>query len=214
MNIHAEGCRPQAKRRLLSLYEQTYGRTAGKSGCRCRPRPCHRRFAHAGPADAPHRKLALHGFAHAVACAAGGCGEGARYSPAARRWINGAGDRQWRCARRQDAGWCDAGQHRCQARERVVCQALVARSSDDAIGQINTGLVSDGYHLAIAEGTELAKPVEIQILGNEGSHTRLAADFGKGVKANNRRTAPGRRRLRVSGVQRCSWRRRGCGLDH
>lgn len=62
-------------------------------------------------------------------------------------------------------------------------KALGARGFDDTIGQINTGLVSDGYHLAIADGVELAKPLEIQAFAGEGSHTRLAVNVGKGVKA-------------------------------
>ena len=62
-------------------------------------------------------------------------------------------------------------------------RALGARGFDDTIGQINSGLVSDGYHLSFADGTEFEKPLEIQVLGGEGSHTRLAANFGKNVKA-------------------------------
>jgi Fe-S cluster assembly protein SufD len=62
-------------------------------------------------------------------------------------------------------------------------KALGARGFDDTVGQINTGLISDGYHLAIADGVELSKPLEIQVLANEGSHTRLAVNFGKGAKA-------------------------------
>ncbi|MGL4490128.1 MAG: Fe-S cluster assembly protein SufD [Rhizobiaceae bacterium] len=62
-------------------------------------------------------------------------------------------------------------------------KALGSRGLDDAIGAINAGLVSDGYHLSFAEGAATEKPIEIQIHANEGSHTRLAVNFAKGSKA-------------------------------
>jgi Fe-S cluster assembly protein SufD len=61
-------------------------------------------------------------------------------------------------------------------------KALGARGFDDTVGQINTSLVSDGYHIAVAEGSELAKPLEIQVLAGTGSHTRLAVNIGGGAK--------------------------------
>jgi Fe-S cluster assembly protein SufD len=62
-------------------------------------------------------------------------------------------------------------------------RALVARGTDDAIGQINTALVSDGYHLDIADGTELGSPIEVQFAADQDSHTRLAIKAGKGARA-------------------------------
>ncbi|MGB8818567.1 MAG: Fe-S cluster assembly protein SufD [Rhizobiaceae bacterium] len=62
-------------------------------------------------------------------------------------------------------------------------KALTQRGFDDTIGQINTALVSDGYHLAIAGGIDLAKPLEIQIEAGAGSHTRLAVNMGQNSKA-------------------------------
>ena len=61
-------------------------------------------------------------------------------------------------------------------------KALGARGFDDTVGQINTSLVSDGYHIAVADGSELAKPLEIQVLAGSGSHTRVALNIGKGAK--------------------------------
>ena len=62
-------------------------------------------------------------------------------------------------------------------------KVLAARGTDDAIGQINTALVSDGYHLDIAEGAELGAPIEVQFAADQDSHTRLAIKAGKGAKA-------------------------------
>lgn len=61
-------------------------------------------------------------------------------------------------------------------------KALGARGFDDTVGQINTSLVSDGYHIAVADGAELAKPLEIQVLAGTGSHTRVAVNIGSGAK--------------------------------
>jgi Fe-S cluster assembly protein SufD len=62
-------------------------------------------------------------------------------------------------------------------------RALVARGADDAIGQINTALVSDGFHLDIADGTELGAPIEVQFTADQDSHTRLAIKAGKNARA-------------------------------
>jgi Fe-S cluster assembly protein SufD len=62
-------------------------------------------------------------------------------------------------------------------------KALVSRGTDDAIGMINTALVSDGYHLDIADGAALALPIEVQFAADQDSHTRLAIKAGKGAKA-------------------------------
>lgn len=62
-------------------------------------------------------------------------------------------------------------------------QALVERGADDAIGQINTAFVSDGYYLVISDGVQLAKPIEVQFSAHSYSHTRLAIKTGKNVKA-------------------------------
>jgi Fe-S cluster assembly protein SufD len=62
-------------------------------------------------------------------------------------------------------------------------RALVSRGTDDAIGHINTALVSDGYHLVIADGTELTAPIEVQVTADQDSHTRLAIRAGKNTKA-------------------------------
>lgn len=70
-------------------------------------------------------------------------------------------------------------------------RALGPRGFDDTIGQINTGLVSDGYHVAIADGADLSKPLEIQSFAGEGGHTRLAVNIGKAAKATIVERQPG-----------------------
>ncbi len=62
-------------------------------------------------------------------------------------------------------------------------RALVTRGEDDAIGQINIAFVADGYHLDIADGAVVEKPIEVQFEANQSSHTRLAIKVGKGAKA-------------------------------
>jgi Fe-S cluster assembly protein SufD len=64
----------------------------------------------------------------------------------------------------------------------TFAKALVARDADDAIGQINIAFVGDGYHLDIADGTVVEKPIEVQFEANQASHTRLAIKVGKGAK--------------------------------
>jgi Fe-S cluster assembly protein SufD len=61
--------------------------------------------------------------------------------------------------------------------------ALVSRGSDDAIGQINAALVSDGFHFDIGAGTVCAAPIEVQLIANETSHTRLVIHAGANSKA-------------------------------
>lgn len=65
----------------------------------------------------------------------------------------------------------------------TFAKVLVARGSDDAIGQINIAFVSDGYHLDIADGAVIENPIEVHFEANQSSHTRLAIDIGKGARA-------------------------------
>ncbi|KQW58970.1 MULTISPECIES: Fe-S cluster assembly protein SufD [unclassified Ensifer] len=61
---------------------------------------------------------------------------------------------------------------------------LAVLGSDDAIGRINGGLVRGGIELAIADGTELEDPLEIQLVQSIGqSHTRFPVSFGANTKA-------------------------------
>ncbi|OCP37597.1 Fe-S cluster assembly protein SufD [Ensifer sp. LC163] len=61
---------------------------------------------------------------------------------------------------------------------------LAVLGSDDAIGRINGGLVRGGLELAIADGTELEDPLEIQLVQSMGqAHTRFPVSFGAGAKA-------------------------------
>ncbi len=61
---------------------------------------------------------------------------------------------------------------------------LAVLGSDDAIGRINGGLVRGGLELAIAEGTELEDPLEIQLVQSLGqAHTRFPVSFGANTKA-------------------------------
>ncbi|OOG67317.1 Fe-S cluster assembly protein SufD [Sinorhizobium sp. A49] len=61
---------------------------------------------------------------------------------------------------------------------------LAVLGSDDAIGRINGGLVRGGLELAIADGTELEDPLEIQLVQSLGqAHTRFPVSFGANTKA-------------------------------
>jgi Fe-S cluster assembly protein SufD len=62
-------------------------------------------------------------------------------------------------------------------------RALIARDADDAIGLINTTLVSDGFHLDIEDGASLSTPIEVQFKAEQDSHTRLAVNAGANSKA-------------------------------
>jgi Fe-S cluster assembly protein SufD len=62
--------------------------------------------------------------------------------------------------------------------------ALGAQGSDDAIGALNTAFVADGWHLKIADGTVLDKPLELQNVQAGGQvHARFAVEVGAGVTA-------------------------------
>ncbi|UVK45001.1 Fe-S cluster assembly protein SufD [Mesorhizobium sp. AR07] len=65
-----------------------------------------------------------------------------------------------------------------------IAPGLDPYGSDDAIGALNTAFVADGYFIDIADGTELAKPIELQNLQAGGqAHVRLPVRVGAGVKA-------------------------------
>jgi Fe-S cluster assembly protein SufD len=56
------------------------------------------------------------------------------------------------------------------------------RGDDDAIGRINGGFLRDGLELAIARGTTLADPIELQALHGGGqSHSRFNVSIGEGA---------------------------------
>ena len=62
--------------------------------------------------------------------------------------------------------------------------ALDPRGADDAVGAVNTAFVADGYFLDIADGAELAQPIELQNVQAGGqSHVRLPVRVGDGAKA-------------------------------
>ena len=82
--------------------------------------------------------------------------------------------------------------------------ALDPRGADDAVGALNAAFVADGYFLDIADGVELAQPIELQNVQSGGqTHVRLPVRVGDGAKAVGRR-APDRhgRRIRQLGRQR------------
>ncbi len=61
--------------------------------------------------------------------------------------------------------------------------SLGALGADDAVGRINGSFVRDGYVIDVADGTELDKPLEIDIVHAGGQiHTRLPVTFGANVK--------------------------------
>ncbi|PWE56818.1 Fe-S cluster assembly protein SufD [Metarhizobium album] len=66
----------------------------------------------------------------------------------------------------------------------TAAEGLREASADDAIGRINGSFVRDGLVLEIADGAELAAPLEIQSLHGAGQvHTRFPVRFGAGSKA-------------------------------
>ncbi|MFK4825649.1 Fe-S cluster assembly protein SufD [Paenochrobactrum sp. BZR 588] len=65
-----------------------------------------------------------------------------------------------------------------------IAGTMVTKGFDDAVGQINTAYVSDGWALELADGTELQAPLELQNVQFGGqSHVRFPAKFGKNTKA-------------------------------
>ena len=66
----------------------------------------------------------------------------------------------------------------------TAAEGLREASADDAIGRINGSFVRDGLVLEIADGAELAAPLEIQSLHGAGQvHTRFPVRFGADSKA-------------------------------
>jgi Fe-S cluster assembly protein SufD len=62
--------------------------------------------------------------------------------------------------------------------------ALDPRGFDDAVGAVNTAFVADGYFVDIADGVELAQPIELQNVQAGGqTHVRLPVRVGDGAKA-------------------------------
>lgn len=62
--------------------------------------------------------------------------------------------------------------------------ALDPRDVDDAVGAVNTAFVADGYFIDIADGVELAQPIELQNVHAGGqTHVRLPVRVGAGAKA-------------------------------
>ncbi|WP_343314358.1 Fe-S cluster assembly protein SufD [Brucella sp. BE17] len=61
---------------------------------------------------------------------------------------------------------------------------LKTRGFDDTIGQINAAYVSDGWMLAIDDGTKLEEPLELQNIQKTGQgHSRFPVRIGSDVKA-------------------------------
>lgn len=72
--------------------------------------------------------------------------------------------------------------------DRLSDGSLAAQLFDgdaaDAIGAINTAFVGDGYALDIAEGAEIAKPIELQNLHEGGqTHVRFATHAGRNSRS-------------------------------
>ncbi len=61
--------------------------------------------------------------------------------------------------------------------------ALGLHGADDAIGAINAAFVTDGWFVDVADGAEIADPLEIQNLHGGGqSHVRLPVRVGDGAR--------------------------------
>lgn len=62
--------------------------------------------------------------------------------------------------------------------------AMAPADGDDAIGAINAAFASDGFGLTIADGAEVAAPIELQNLQAGGQvHARFPVKVGAGAKA-------------------------------
>ncbi|OBZ92438.1 ABC transporter ATP-binding protein [Pararhizobium polonicum] len=66
----------------------------------------------------------------------------------------------------------------------VAAADLVERDQEDAIGRINGSFVRDGFEIEVPEGTELERPLELQLVQSAGqSHSRFPVTFGANSKA-------------------------------
>jgi Fe-S cluster assembly protein SufD len=66
----------------------------------------------------------------------------------------------------------------------TAAEGLTAFNNDDTIGRINGAFVRDGFGLALADGVEIDRPIELQSVHAAGQlHLRFPATFGKGAKA-------------------------------
>jgi len=66
----------------------------------------------------------------------------------------------------------------------AVVKLVKDQGSDDAVGKINGAFAADGLTLTVADGTMLAKPLEIQVVQNGGqAHTRFPVKIGKDARA-------------------------------
>jgi len=71
-----------------------------------------------------------------------------------------------------------------QLKDGVLADRLAPVDADDAVGAVNAALVSDGFSVQVAEGVELAHPVELQNLHGGGQvHGRFDVTVGAGAKA-------------------------------
>ena len=74
--------------------------------------------------------------------------------------------------------------YRDQLSNGAAVEGLTDFGGDDTIGRINGAFVRDGFELTVADGVELAQPVEFQSVHGAGHvHLRYPARFGKGAKA-------------------------------
>jgi Fe-S cluster assembly protein SufD len=68
-------------------------------------------------------------------------------------------------------------------RDGSLAPALMAHSSDDAVGAVNGAFVTDGWFLDIADSAVIAAPIELQNLHSGGqAHVRNPVRVGKGAK--------------------------------
>ena len=65
-----------------------------------------------------------------------------------------------------------------------LAEALAPLGDDDAVGAINAAFAADGYFVDVADGAELAKPIELQNVQAAGqAHVRLPVRVGAGARA-------------------------------
>ena len=65
-----------------------------------------------------------------------------------------------------------------------LAETLDPLGSDDAIGALNAAFAADGYFVDVADGVEVARPIELQsVQAGAQAHVRLPVRVGAGAKA-------------------------------
>ncbi len=83
------------------------------------------------------------------------------------------------CVKTADIGFSP---YRENLADGSAAKRMIARGSDDLIGQINGAFVADGANIALADGAKRDVPIEIQVSHGGGQcHTRFPVSIGTGA---------------------------------